>query len=52
MADVELSSEYVAYAISYLAAKSSTGKINFIGHSQGAGESRPYVHMRINGAGG
>ncbi|KAL8281281.1 hypothetical protein RQP46_006315 [Phenoliferia psychrophenolica] len=35
--DVQLSSEYVAYGVQYLAPKSATGRVSIIGHSQGAG---------------
>jgi len=37
LGDCEVSGEYVAYAIQYLAPQSSTGQISIIGHSQGAG---------------
>ncbi|KAF8330872.1 uncharacterized protein EI90DRAFT_1106712 [Cantharellus anzutake] len=35
--DAQVSAEYIAYNIPLLAAKSSTGKVSIIGHSQGAG---------------
>lgn len=35
--DVQLSAEYVAYGVQYLAPKSSTKKVSIIGHSQGGG---------------
>jgi hypothetical protein len=37
LVDAQLSAEYVAHAVRYLAPQSSTGKIAIIGHSQGAG---------------
>ena len=38
--DVQLSAEYVAYGVQYLAPQSYTGTVAIIGHSQGAFVSR------------
>ncbi|KAM0748055.1 alpha/beta-hydrolase [Meredithblackwellia eburnea MCA 4105] len=37
LVDAQLSAEYVAYGVQYLAPQSATKKVSIIGHSQGAG---------------
>ncbi|KAL8283829.1 hypothetical protein RQP46_005261 [Phenoliferia psychrophenolica] len=37
LVDAQISAEYVAYGVQYLAPKSVTGKVSIIGHSQGGG---------------
>lgn len=43
MADSQVSGEYVAYAINYVADRSSTKKVKVLGHSQGGGLSIPWA---------
>lgn len=41
--DAQLSAEYVAYGIRYLAPQSATKKVALIGHSQGAGKYKKHL---------
>ena len=43
MADSQVSGEYVAYAINYVADRSLTKKVKVLGHSQGGGLSIPWA---------
>lgn len=43
LSDAQVGGEYVANAINHLAAKSKTGKVKVLGHSQGGGLNIPWA---------